>query len=356
MTRAASRVRTLVREDVGMSSRISRRLLVLLTVTLMAALAATACGSGDDPLASPDTTTGTVPRNSTTTTTAVPEGTEDVPGLWLVTSTGLVDETGERWAAVKVDESLRNPVDDTAGGVYYLRCVGEAANCAVEHVDRPDGTPVVIGEAQRLLGLGVLGGRAVLITSWLDEAVTPSPETDTSGLVARFVDVQSRETTTPAAPWYGWESGPFAADVENDLVAACFGEGESCELRTATGLDGEMTTVAGGDFSTVMSVALDADATRLTWLVSEPMAGTVTARVLELPSGTPVDTQLRAAEEDPPDEVVTDGTWAAVRVGAVVTLTDLVQATTGEREVPPDVTEMALRSAGGASSGGTSIL
>lgn len=352
MNRAVRRRR--VRHDGRMRLRFAARRLAPLLVAVVMVVAA--CSADDDPSASPDTTTGTVPRDPTTTTTSTLPGEADLPGLWLVTSTGLYDEEGERWSSLEVDQTLRNPVDDGAGGVYYLRCVDVAPNCAIEHVDSAGGTPAVLGEAQRLLALGTAGGAPLLLTSWQDPAVTPSFEGNVSGLVLRTVDVQSRETSSPVTPWFGWESGPFAADVENDLVAACVGEGETCELFTSDGLDGVRTPVPGVDFSTVMSLVLDAEGTQLTWLVSEPMAGTLSARVLDLESGEIADTPLRAETDDPADESVTDGTWAAVRVGSTVDLVDLVEGTTGQREVPDDVSEMAIRSGGGSSQGPASVL
>ena len=167
----------------------SRRLLIVAVVGCVALLTA-ACG--DDDASPSDTTTGVVDRSSTTTTTAPTVTTEpssEAPvGLWLSAPTGISTDDGDRFATPAAGETLRSPVDDGHGGVYYLRCTDASPSCAVEHVVERNGTPMKVGEADDLLALGTFQNSTVLLTSWTDPARVPSFEGDVSGLVARALD------------------------------------------------------------------------------------------------------------------------------------------------------------------------
>jgi len=334
----------------------------VVAATLVATLALVA-GCSDDSNASPsESTTGTLPRSTstlpttTTTTMLAPDGSDgpgsdSLAGLWLATAEGITDEDGTVYAKPDADETLREPVDDGFGGVFYSRCAGDAVTCSVEHVLRRGTEPQVIGDADRLFAVGTYQGRQVLITSWTDPSLVPSFEGNVSGLVARLLDTTNGDVLGPYA-WFGWESGPFAADVENDTFVACFGEGEACGFSKFADPALPSGEVAGTEFSTVMSLALDMEATKLTWLEMAPMTGSLHVHIADLGSGAPPATEeLRTEDEAPADDAVTDGTWVAIRTGTTVEMRSLGEnEAEGEREVPDDVTGMAIRSLGSAGS------
>lgn len=330
---------------------------------------ASACGTDDD--ASPsDVTTGTIDRSTSTTTTTQPEGTDpstggpgaDDPlvGLWLALPVGITDEEGTVYAKSKAGETLRSPLDDGLGGVYYLRCVDDRPNCTIEHSISPDQVPAELGEASTLLAVGTSDSVPVLLTSWMDPSLTPSFEANVSGLVARVIDLETAKVVS-TQPWFGWESGPFAADVENDIAAVCFGEGESCSLSLLAGVGGTPVTVEGVDLATVMSLALDATGQHLTWVESTPMDGAVTLHTAVVsptgPSATDVTTVPLSEEGQPsPDDAVTDGSWVALRTGVKVAVREVGgQERDGEIKVPPGVIEMALRTPGAGGSAQSSL-
>lgn len=339
----------------GRRRRRSRRVGVVAATFAAVALIA-GCGT-DEAAEPPSTTTGVVDRS---TTTARPPSTsgddaDDLPGLWLAGPAGITDEQGTSWAEPKTGESLRSPLDDGLGGVLYLRCLGDAPTCDVEHATSKDTVAAVIGEADSLLAVGTIDDRRVIISTWTDPTIVPSMEEDRSGLVARLIDLDDG-TVTALAGWFGWESGPFAADVEEGRYVVCFGEGESCSMTTSTGIDAP-APLAGTDVATVMSVAVEADGTKVTWVEAEPMSGVVNAHTAELPSGVPTTIQLRSEDAPTADDMVTDGEWVAIRTGTDVVFRDLAADPTvdvGTLTVVDGVSEMALRTAGG--SAGSSVL
>ncbi len=335
--------------------------LAVAAIAVAVLLGSTACGSADEEAQPSDTTTGTIDR-STSTTTAPPgsDGSDPeadgLPGLWLATPAGITDETGDRYAVPGPDETLRSPIDDTRGGVFYLRCVKDQTTCRLEHATERNGTPTPLGEASDLLAFGVFHQRAVLVTSWTDPTRVPTPETDTGSLVGRLVDAETGQVAA-TAPWYGWESGPFAIDVEADVIAACFGEGESCQLNLLAAPDAVPAPVPDTDLSTVTSLALDPTGKVLTWVESMPMSGNVvTAHVRDLAAGTVADTPLRTDADAAVDDSVTDGAWVALRSGEKVELRELAgEKQSGTRTVPASVTGMAIRPVGGGGGSNSSL-
>lgn len=348
--------------------RLNRPLLAAATAAVAVMTLATACSSDD--ASPPDVTTGTVDRSTTTTTTTEPDaadrgtgGDEDDPlvGLWLAVPVGITDEEGTVYAKSRAGETLRSPLDDGLGGVYFLRCTDGEPNCAIEHSTSPDEVPAVLGEASNLLALGTSDAAPVLLTSWMDPTLTPSFETDVSGLVAQVIDLETGRVVSSLPQWFGWESGPFAADVENDVGVVCFGEGESCALNVLAGIAGAPAPIAGVDLSTVMSLALDPTGQRLTWVESLPMDGAVTLHTAML---TPSDLTARDITAIPlseegrpsPDDAVTDGAWVALRSGIDVTVHEVAgQQREGTLKVAPEVTEMALRTLGSGGSASSSL-
>jgi len=342
--------------------RLNRRSSGAITALVATILVATVagCSSSDDTGSSSDTTTGTVGRSTTTTTTepvspSTSAGTTSTtPGLWLATPAGITDEKGTVWAKPKDGETLRAPLDDAMGGVVYLRCVGETPTCAIEDATVRDQVPLSLGPADGLLAVGTAHERRVLITSWTDPSIVPSFEENRSSLVARLVDMENGQVT-PLAGWFGWESGPFAADVENDQFAGCFGEGETCGFGLATGPD-QVAPVDGIEPATVTSLALDPEGKQLTWVEAAPMSGAVDVKSMTLPAGNPTSVQIQGDEAPAADDAVTDGSWVAIRVGTSVSFHHL----TGDPgdttlTVAGGVTEMAIRELGGGG-GADSVL
>lgn len=332
-------------------------LLAALAASAAATMVITSACSSDGTVESSETTTGIVDRSSTTldtTTTTAPRsggaGEEALVGLWLATPEGITDETGEVWAEPAVGETLRAPLDDGLGGVLYLRCPSNDASCVIEDARQPDQVPVELGEADSLIAVGESNGARVLLTSWRDQAVVPSFEQNTSGLVMRVIDLDSAEVLQVVPSWFGWESGPFAADVANGRWVACFGEGETCEIGSMPTPEAPLEPFAGVEYSTVMSLALDAEGSHVAWVETLPMSGAVNVWSMDLVGGVPSSTELRAESDTPSDDAVTDGVWVAVRVGTEVEVRELESGQEGTIDVASGVTEMAIRSSG--SSGG----
>ena len=338
---------------------------VLAALAAVAAVSLLASCSSDDAISPSETTTGIAPETTTTTTidpgsTSVPEAGAELPGLWLATSGGIVDETGEVWAKPRPGETLRSPLSDGVGGVVYLRCTGDTLPCVVEDQQLKGVSPLALGEADNLMAIGTYQDHRVLLTGWTDTTIVPSFEEDRSGLVARLIDMDTQQVT-PLDGWYGWESGPFAADVENGRFAVCFGEGESCTL-SATDDPSDLPPVPDVDAATVLSLALDATGARLTWVESVPMSGEVKVGTLDLPGGAATTVDIQPANAPASDDAVTDGVWVAVRVGRQVALSQLattgpaaLTGVTGTRTVPDGVTEMALREPAGGGGGNSPL-
>ncbi len=323
-------------------------------LVVVAGLVPLACSSNENTIRPSDTTTGTIDR-STSTTSTVPRsestepgttGDDGIPGLWLATGSGIVDSDGQVWAEPKAGETLRNPIDDGVGGVAYLRCIADRVTCTIEDARTRGKVPAVLGEADTLLAAGSYQQRRVLLTSWTDPSLVPSFEANVSGLVARLVEMDSGQVT-PMLGWFGWETGPFSGDVESDRFATCLGEGEVCQAGTAIGMT-PFVPIVGREPATVTSLALDPGATRLTWIETEPMAGVVTAVVADLATANVAATVLSSPTAEPADDAVTDGTCVAIRTGAEVEMVQLgPDGVRGTVEVPDDVAEMAIRTAGG---------
>ena len=294
------------------------------------------------------TPTTTVGAQTPTTRTKV----DELPGLWIATEHNVQDDAGVVVAEAQDDsEVFRSPLDDGAGGVIYLRCTdGSERACAIERVAAGTEDAVVLGSALRLFALGTWNERPVVVTGFVDPARTADFETDRSDLLVGLVDLETGDLAATAS-WYGWESGPFAIDVEAAMVAVCIGEGETCELGTATDPAQMPLALEGAaDGATVTSLALSADATVLTWVESEPMGGTVVAHHRDLLGTATESIELRSSDASSPQEAITDGYWAAVRVDEVVYFTELLGGVgTGSKMVPIDTREVALRAGGGAS-------
>lgn len=340
----------------------TRRPVVAAIAAVFLTVVAAGCSS-DDAGSPPSTTTG-IADPITTTTAPAPDpgdsapdgGAAAMPGLWLAGPDGIADETGEVWARPRGGESLRSPLADGVGGVVYLRCTGDVRPCVVEDVPVRGMSPVALGEADTLYAVGTFQERPVLLTGWTDPSVVPSFEEDRSQLVARLIDLQTHEIT-PLPGWYGWESGPFAGDVERGTFVVCFGEGEVCQLSKGSDPAG-LTPVDGLDLATVMSLAIDVEATRVTWVQSTPMSGQVEIHVLSLADGTTTSTELQPESAPAVDDIVTDGAWVATRTGTAVVLTELAATgpagttgVTGTVTVTEGVTEMSLRPTGGGGGG-----
>ena len=332
---------------------------VLALAVAAVALLLAGCGSDDD-ASPPSTTTGiaTTEPTSPTTTGASDEPSDDLPGLWVVGPTGLADETGQVWATAAGGEVLRAPTSVATGGVAYLRCAGETPTCKLEVVATAGAAPQQLGDADDLLAAGTVDDRATLLVGATDPTIVPSFEENRSSKVARLVDVESGRTT-PVAGWFGWESGPFVAAFVPGHFAACFGEGETCELSTGTD-PASMSPVAGaGDPSTVLSLALDDGGERMTWVTAVPMTGAVSVHLADVSAGGEASSiEVRKRSTPPADDVVTDGGWVAVRSGAEVTLWQLstdgpleLTGNQGTRKVPAETTEITLREPGGGGSG-----
>ncbi|MEI2652952.1 MAG: hypothetical protein V9G12_12555 [Microthrixaceae bacterium] len=185
---------------------------VLAALAAVAAVSLLASCSSDDAISPSETTTGIAPETTTTTTidpgsTSVPEARAELPGLWLATSGGIVDETGEVWAKPRPGETLRSPLSDGVGGVVYLRCTGDTLPRVVEDQQLKGVSPLALGEADNLMAIGTYQDHRVLLTGWTDTTIVPSFEEDRSGLVARLIDMDTQQVT-PLDGWYGWESGP----------------------------------------------------------------------------------------------------------------------------------------------------
>ena len=348
-------------------SRFPRPLTAALAALSAAVLLAGSVGCSSDDAASPSSTTTGIadPITTTTTSPSTPstssaDGSADLPGLWLASPTGISDESGELWARPRAGETLRSPLDDGIGGVIYLRCTGTQATCSIEDVPTKGASPTVHGTADSLLAVGTYREQRVVLTTMTDPSIVPSFEDNRSQLVAQLIELDA-DTVTTIAGWFGWESGPFAADVEQNTFVNCSGEGEMCEL--ATGSDPtQLAPVAGVEPSTVMALALDPAATRATWVEAAPMSGQVSVHALELPNGTTTEFELRPDGSPLADDAVTDGNWVAVRSGTTVTLTQLATtgpaataAGAGTRTVPAGVTEIALRASGGGGGPGLAL-
>lgn len=340
-----------------------------ITCSVLVTLSLVAGCSGDD--SAGDGTT-TLPRDTIAPTTATPETTapvdpqDQLPGLWLATSKGIVDDEDTVYAPAAADEQLRSPVDDGNGGVFYLRCAENSEMCAIEHVTTPEGKPEALGEATDLMALGTLAGKPVLLTGWKDPARTPDFTTNVSELVVRVIDAVTGDVVS-VHEWYGWESGPFAADVENDVFAACFGEGETCGLSILRDPDADGTPVEDAEIGHVMQLALSAQADRLTWLEltvdntytihdRDLIAGRSASRPVE-PFAAPTDPDDPPIAPDALGIATTDGEWVAVFNGTTVELTQLYgDQLAGIREVPDDPREIALQSSGGGGASAPSPL
>lgn len=353
----------------------------LLVVAVAVTVAATAaCGSDGPVTGSSDTTTGTVDRLSTTTAPdpsdpqdpggsqapgpggADPGGADpgsEVPGLWLASPVGITDEQAAVYATPAPGESLRDPVDDGEGGVFYLRCTDPAPTCAIEHATAPDGTPTAIGTADDLLALGTREGRRVLVTSWTDVDRVPSAEQDAGSRVGRLVDVDDQRIEGPYE-WFGWERRPFVADVEEDRLVMCVGVAATCRFSRLTAPEAPPVPITGIAEGSVVSAVLDVEGVQLAWLERPGGSGGVVAHRRHLQGTEATEVTLREASDPPVDEAVTDGVWAALRTAGTVELWPLqadgpAGAEAVEQAVPADVTQMAIKSTGGGG-GGTSPL
>lgn len=360
-------------------------------VLLATAVATTGCSGSSDADSATTTTTSTTSPASVATT-APPKVTEP-PGLWLATATGVVDELGERFASPTpgTGEYFRSLVDDGAGGVFYLRCVepdGALATpdelapnessttlapsepvdtgtgtCQIEHAVEPNGTPTLLGTAQELFGAGRWGDAAVIVAAIEDSTgdgtandpgvTTTSPTTaqaDTNDAasaesVGALLDAESGAVVA-TFDWYVDGGEPVAVDVSKSLLVGCVGAGEECTIVSSEDPAVPPVPVDGiaGDV-TVSSLVLDSEAATIAWVEVERMGGTVTVIHRDLASGNENRDELRGPDEAQATDAVTDGRWAAVRVGETVYLSELLDGVgTGSRTVPPTTTEIALRS------------
>lgn len=343
--------------------------LALAALTALAGLstALAGCGSADES-SPPSTTTGiatTEPISTSTTVAGSADGggsKNDVPGLWIVApNTGqaggwnLTDEEGTVWATTAPGQVIHAPISDGLGGVAYIQCADSDQACQLQDAATAGATPRSLGAADSLLAAGSVQGRPTLLIGATDPSIEPSFQDDRSSKVARLVDVQSGQIT-PINGWYGWESGPFAAAIGDGRFAACFGEGETCAPVVGTTPD-QLTPVPGADANTtVVSMALSPDGTRLTWATMVPMGGGVSLHLARLDQPTePIGTVTLDSSNTTVDDVVTDGAWVAARSGRTVTLSQLadtgplsVTGSTGTRSVPDGTTDIAIREAGGA--------
>ena len=183
------------------------------------------CSDATDAAQNSSTSTSTTgPRSTTVPTTRVPAAPE-LPGLWAVSDTGVVDEAGQRFASPVdgSDEVLRSLVDDGSGGVFYLRCPEPlATECAVEHAQEPNGEPRRLGAAVDLLAAGTWGDRPVLAAAVIDPTRAADPAANVGQTLGRLLDVETGESIG-TFDWYGWDSGPTAFDIAGGSIVACMG-------------------------------------------------------------------------------------------------------------------------------------
>lgn len=311
------------------------------------------CSDPSDAAQSSTTSTSTTASRPTAVpTTRIPAASEP-PGLWVVAESGVLDESGQRYAAPVEgsEEVLRSIVDDGAGGVYYLRCPEPlATECAVEHAKEPNGEPRRLGTAVDLLAAGTRGERSVLAVAVIDPAREANQEADTGQTSGHLLDTTTGESIG-TFEWYGWDTGPTALDLAGDSIVACMGRGEYCDIGASNDPAVMPTAIEGIEPDlTVSSLVLDAAGSVLAWIQLEPMDGSVVAVHRDLATGREVRDELRTSDEALPADAVTDGVWAAVRVGETVYLHELLDGTgAGTRTVPSTTSEIALRSSGAAS-------
>ncbi|NLA34895.1 MAG: hypothetical protein GX868_04300, partial [Actinobacteria bacterium] len=223
----------------------------------MVATGAVALAGCSDPTdATQNATTSTSATRSTAPPTTRVPAAPQLPGLWVATSAGIVDESGQRYAspAEGSNEVLRSLVDDGAGGVFYLRCPeGAASDCAVEHAHEPNGEPVELGRAEELLAVGTWGERPVLAVTAIeptseatskpgDEAggetgggdpATQAPAQAPPRAVGHLLDPETGELVG-TFDWYDAQRGPIALDLAAGTIVACVGEGERCEIGSSS--------------------------------------------------------------------------------------------------------------------------
>jgi hypothetical protein len=324
----------------------------------------------------PDTTEGSASPRSSTSAKGREEG-SDLPLLWVVTPEGLFTESGDLVASAEAPEAIFSPLDDTMGGVVFLRCPAEGdpaagvpmaqgrTGCSLEHVAAIGEDPVVVFDEsnsatevpQGLLAVGHLNGRTVFIASMEDLSIEPDFELNTSARFGRVFDVESGEVSRDFADWYGWESGPFGVDVENDLFAACFGEGDACELATFDENSEAGEIIDEADSPLMISLVLAEDATSVTWLQYGGRDLDIIQSVqMDLTTKKTVTREIAVGSETNYDQISTDGTWVASLAPSEVRFVELGNTRNkGVREVPEDTAEVAIRTTGGSFSGASPL-
>ena len=312
--------------------------------------APTTAPAGQTPPSSPSSS---APPTAPTTTPAE----DPLPGLWLGLGSSINDEHGTQYAAAGRGENVRAPLDDGTGGVIYLRCFGDTLDCAIEHVTEPNGTATKLGVASDLLAVGRFKGHPALVTAWKDPSVEPDATADRSGQFGRIIDLDSG-TAVATYNWYGWESGPFVADVENDQFVLCNGAGGICDLTLRAG-DGAAADqrFSGVPTAQVSSVALDADGKVATWVTTDLDSGATVARVRQLASGATTSVTLLRPSEPAASTSATDGKWVALLVGDRIRLREIVGGTKrGQLVAPAGVLSISIRKPGKSGTAGQNPL
>jgi len=336
----------------------------VLAALAVAAFLPALAGCSDDEASPPPTTTGIAATDPTTTTAPAPTTTEfdesqALPGLWVVGPTGIADESATQWVAAAPGETLRSPVSDGAGGLVYLRCVGDVVPCNLEDVEREGAEPSVVTTVDELFAVGTFREQRVAVVSRTDPSIVPSPTETRSPQSVELRDLDTG-AVTPVAGWIDATSAPAAIAVSGDQLVACFGQGESCTVETGTSPEAMVPVPGPTAPSAVTSLVLDPTEGRaLTWLDTVPMTGKVVIHMFDIAAGTPAG-ELVLSEESapPPDDAVTDGTWVALRNGDKVVFSQVkfgatpeLTGNTGTRTVPAETTEIAIRAEGGGGAG-----
>lgn len=255
------------------------------TLALVTATALISAACSDDSTASSDTSTTTSrpttpsSRGGDGTGPTGPTAQTEAPGVWLSDGVSITDETGASVATAPPGLALHDLTSDGADGVLFLQCpqvpgdganvpdtslpttpapgapttssptapgpgptgptadAGAAGSCTLEHVVSPGEAPhsMTIAGLDGILGAGSTadGGPAVAVTV-TDPTRTPDFAQDRSNHVVEVVALDGGRSIA-RLDWFGWESGPFAIDIERGRVATCFGEGPTCEpAATAT--------------------------------------------------------------------------------------------------------------------------
>ncbi|MEZ5321176.1 MAG: hypothetical protein R2698_03670 [Microthrixaceae bacterium] len=353
-------------------TRFGRVLPVVVLLSLTAAFVASCSDDAARNEARTQPTTGTVKPTTTTSVPGAPAPDDTIPGLWLLTPAGLLDENLDAWATPGDGETLRDPVDDGRGGVVYVRC-GKASGCGAEEAADPARQPRTLGLAEHVYAVGEYRGvRSMLVTGSGDDALAdPSTGEPIAGPAIAVVRVRERDPI-------GGVSGTSGAGRDPPRCVrrgwqprrdrrVCGGERQLCDLpleqhrRTVRPL-GRRTDGTGiaalergradehhhaPEAAPIVSLAVP-DGGAVTWVTR-----TGDGQVAVNRAGEPPMTFAGVAGDD----AVTDGKWLAVRKGDTVTMIDLANPEhRGTRKVPADTSRMAIREGGAGGSGGRGML